>query len=67
MSPHERIARTKFNRDYDHARLEFDARLRRRRELLAKIDAEVEAAYQSLDSLLRIIGQSLAELTERAA
>lgn len=66
MSASAQFARKKFSHDYDHARLEFDARRRRRRELLAKLEAEEEAAYQSLDSLLRIIGQSLAELQSAA-
>jgi hypothetical protein len=60
------VARAKFSHDYDHARLEFEARLRRRREAVAKLDAEVAEAYESLDRLLRIIGQSLAQLKDAA-
>jgi hypothetical protein len=66
MSSSASFARKKFARDYDHARLEFDAKLRRRREVTAKLDAEVDEAYKSLDAILRIIGQSLAELEAAA-
>lgn len=61
-----RFVRAKLSHDYDHARLEFDARRRRRRERLAKLEAEEEAAYKDLDSLLRIIGQSLAAIRDAA-
>lgn len=64
--PSARIARAKYRHDFDHARLELAARLRRRREVTAQLDAGVDEAQKSLDDILRIIGQSLADLEAAA-